>query len=285
MDKVFQIKPEDQDILEHLEVLVNYTKQHLTANPIYKDKLNPKQTLVVAIFAAVNSYTEAIFELCKQGRPEAAIVILRSLIEAFINSNYVLSFPNKNNLWLFAIEDSYYRRSLVQQMQEYYSRYPKRQGILTDEKLEDMKQIVEKELLDYEKNLGVSFKSKGDFDKAWGGLIDRAKKTDKRLAKRQKDNAGGLESTYILVYRYLSEYTHLQMRGINHFWIKTPEGETLILDRNPDNMTHVLVMCYIIYLYFAKRLKQYKIISCPMGKFDKYVDITLLHNETENKKA
>ncbi len=282
MDRIFQIKQEDQEILEHLAELVNYTKQYLTANPIYKDKLKPKQTLVVAIFAAINSYTEAIFELCKQGRPESAMVILRSLIEAYINSNYVLSYPNNNKLWLFAIEDTYYKKSLVEQMQDFYKRYPRKQGkTLTDAKLTEMLKDNEQEFVKYEKDLGLSFASKKDFDRVWTNLLQRAKTTDKRQAKSKKDGSGDLESTYLLVYKMFSEYAHLQMRGINHFWLKTPQGETLILDRNPENMTHVLVTCYIIYLYFAKRLKQYKIINCSLRKFDTYVEISLLHRKTK----
>lgn len=272
-DKTPKLNEYDQNVLNELAEMVNFVKDELVKRTIYKHKLTPKQTLVISMFAAVNSYTEAIFELCKQSRPEAAIVILRSIVEAYINSNFVLGYPNNKLLWIFAIEDSYYRKSFVQLQQEYYTRCPKQRGkILIKKKLKELQLLIEKELQDYSSKLGISFKNKGEFDQAWRNLIDRAQSVDKRLAKRQKDRAGGLESTYLLVYKYFSEYTHLQMRGLQHFWIKTDNGDSLLIDKNPENMSHVLAMTYILYLYFSNRLKQYKLIENSLHKFIVFFD-------------
>ena len=61
-----------------------------------------------------------------------------------------------------------------------------------------------------------------------------------RLLKRQKDKAGAMENLYLLVYKYFSEYTHLQMRGLQHFWIKTPKGDTLLIDKNLEKYYHLI---------------------------------------------
>ena len=271
MDKEAKLSTKDQEILEKMAEMVNFIKGEFTKRPIYKHKLTPKQTLVVTMFAAVNSYTEAIFELCKQSRPEAAIVILRSLIEAWINSNYVLGHPNENLLWVFAIEDSYYRGSLVDQIKDLYKRYPKlRSKWHPRKKLKEMRSITENELNAYKSKLGISFKNKEEFDKAWGRLKSRAQHIDRRLNKKSKGKAGGIEHTYILVYKYFSEYVHLQMRGLQHFWVRGKMGDTLILDKNPSHLTHVLVTTYIMYLYFASRLKQYKLIDSSLSRFGTY---------------
>ena len=76
MHAVPLLKQEGQEILSNFAEMVNFIKDRLTDKPIYKNTLKPKQTLVVVMFAAVNSYTEGIFELCKRSRPEGAIVIL-----------------------------------------------------------------------------------------------------------------------------------------------------------------------------------------------------------------
>lgn len=269
-DLVFKLSDDDQQSLEKLALLINSVKNDFTDREIHLDKLNPKQTLLVAMFSAVNSYVEAIFELCKQGRTEAAIVIMRSLIEAYVNSNYILSYPSNKNLYLFAMEDSYYRRSLVDILNDFFARYPQRdRQELTVEQLKKMRAIPEKELRDYEENLNMHFEKKKDFDRAFGTLLDRAKEVDQRQKKRQKKSAGAIENVYILVYKYFSEYAHLSMRGIQHFWIKDSDGNTLIIDRNPDNIDLVLRTVFIMYLYFADRLKQRGFIKIPLYKFEK----------------
>ena len=101
-----------------------------------------------------------------------------------------------------------------------------------------------------------------------------------RLLKRQKDKAGAMENLYLLVYKYFSEYTHLQMRGLQHFWIKTPKGDTLLIDKNPNNINHVLVSTFLMYLYFANRLKQYKLVDCNFYKY-----ITFFDKEIRSKKT
>ena len=106
----------------------------------------------------------------------------------------------------------------------------------------------------------------------WGTLIYRAQNVDKRLAKKLKDEAGGLENIYLLVYKYFSEYTHLQMRGLQHFWIKTDRGDTLLIDKNSGNIGHILITSYTLYLYFANKLKQYKLIHCSLHKYEEFFD-------------
>lgn len=272
MDKLPKLTPENQKILETLAELVNFTKDELTKNPIYKDKLTLKQLLVINMFTAVNSYTEAIFELCKQSRPDAASVILRSITEAWINSVYILSFPNNKFLYLFAIEDSYYKKALVQLFKEFYKKYPNQRSVLlTESELKKMAKKAEDELKVYETKLGISFKNKEEFDKKWSSLLHRAIETDKRLKKRQKDKAGGMELTHLMVYKYLSEYTHLSIGGLKHFWIEDQSGEEfLILDKNPSGMELVLATTYAFYLYFAGRLKHYGIVTCSFAKYNTF---------------
>lgn len=266
---IFKLSEHDQKKLEAFEIMVNAVKDDFISRPIYRNKLTPKQTLLVTMFAAVNSYTEAIFELCKQGRGEAANVIMRSVTEAFINSNYIFSYPNDKKLHLFAIEDSYYKRSFVCVMNDYFSRYPKQRSASWSRKImKEMEDIPKKELIEYAEKVGISFENKDEFDQAFGSLLSRAKEVDERLHKKQKDKAGGIEKVYILAYKYLSEYAHLSMRGLQNFWQKTKDGDTLVIDKNPDNLTLVLDTSYILYLYFAERLKQYGLIEISLHSFE-----------------
>ncbi len=272
MNELPKLSEENQKILNTLAELINYTKEELVKKTIVKSELSPKQYYVLSAFAAINSYTEAIFELCKQSRPDAAIVILRSISETWINSHYILGSPNNNPLYHYVIEGSYYKVTVVNELQSVYSKYPHlRPSTFPDSILDKMRELPLKELEKYKDSLNISYENKDEFRKVWGSLYDRASRVDKRLKKRQKTKNGGVEHMYTLVYRYLSEYTHLPITGLQHFWVKDTAGEeSLLLDKNPDRIDLVLATAFTFYLYFATRLKQYKILNCSFKTYNKF---------------
>jgi hypothetical protein len=209
--------------------------------------------------------------LCGDRRPDAAIVVLRSIVEGWINSMYILGHPNEGKAYLYAIEDAYYRRGLAIGFENFYKIYPKlRTTSMTRKAVRGIQDQANKDLETFKTKRKISFKNKKAFKKAWGSLLSRAQWIDKRLYKRQKDQAGGFEHTYLLVYKYLSEYTHLSMRGLEHFWKKGSSGDSLILDKNAERIDLVIATTYTIYLHFAKRLRQYKLISGSFAEYDKF---------------
>ncbi|MBI2310768.1 hypothetical protein HYU90_03050 [Candidatus Collierbacteria bacterium] len=271
MDTLPELSVKEKEMLDGIAQLVDFTTNGLMDHPINKNSLSVKQTLLLAMFAPINSYTEAIFELCGKSRPDAANVILRSIVEGWINSIYVLGHPNNKTAYMFAIEDSYYRRGFAIEALCFYKRYPKQQSnIITDEFLMDLLNKSTSELETYRVKQRISFKNKEEFKAKWGTLLSRAQWVDARLRKKQGDRAGGIEHTYLLAYRLLSEYAHLSMRGLEHFRVKGNNEESIILDKNPKGIDLVLATTFTIYLHFAKRLKQYKLVNCSFSKFEKF---------------
>lgn len=267
METMPEMSKQEKDVLDGLRGLVNYTTEHL--KPVDMTKITLKQNLLMAMFAPINQYTEAICELCTSRRPSPANVILRSIVEAWINSLYVLGHPNDKAGYLFAIEDSYYRRGFATEALAFYSRYPK-QMFLPPDFLNDLLEKTEDELKEYKDKKGIYFENKGEFNKKWGSLLSRAQWVDTRNKKRQGDKAGGVENTYLVAYKYLSEYTHLSMRGLEHFIKRDENGESYLIDKNPDGADAVLATTYTIYLHFAQKLKQYGIVDCSFSEYFKF---------------
>ncbi len=278
MGKLTPLSTEDQKMIESLAEFVDDVKNNLCSKTIYINALKPKQFFILSMYAAVNSYTEAIHDLCKLRRPEAAIVILRSITEAWINSVYILSSTNDRALHHYALEGSYNKKSLVQQFREFYEKYPKlRTAVLTDEALMKMEAIAMQELQNYKVKINIDYANKNEFKDVWGDLYKRSVWSDTRLKKRQKDKAGGIEHTYMLVYRYLSDYTHLSVTGLEHFWTKDTHGSRyLTLDKNPEKLDMILATNYSLYLYFAAKLKQYNLIDSSLSKYTNFFDKNIL---------
>ncbi len=272
MHKLPELSEKEKVLLVGLAELVDFTKDRLLDHEIRKNKLNVKQTILLAMFAPINCYTEAVHDLAKASRPDGAKVILRSIVEGWINSMYILGHPNDKAAYLFTIEDSYYRRGIAIDTESFYSRFPgQRSTLIPRSKLRELLVLVDGELETFRKKFGICYKNKKEFKKRWGSLKDRARWVDERLKKKQGNNAGGFEHTYLMVYRYFSEFAHLSMRGLEHFRKKDDQGEEwMILDKNPDSIDMVLATTYTIYLHFAERLKQRKLINGSLTKFQSF---------------
>lgn len=270
------LSEKEVEIIQHLVSAINEVKFELSSKSFDFKKLNPKQIYLITIFGAVNCYTEGILELCKMGRPDPSIPILRSLTEAWINSLYILTNSKNKSLYLYSIEDTYNRKASIQLYREFYKKYPKQKVIFNEQGLSKLEKKLENELKVYETNLGMKFLNKKEFDIAYGKLIDRARIVDNRLKKRKPDNSGSIEHNYLIVYKHLSEFTHLSMRGISNFLKEEDQNKALIMDRNYSDIEQILTTLYLYYLYFANKLKYYKLINNPLKEANSYANKSII---------
>lgn len=258
-----------QDNLKKLEVLAEMinTGSDEFLSEIELDKLSLKQELLYINFAVVNSYSEAIFKLCSDLRPFPANVLLRSIIESFINTAYILTHNSDKRALLFSLDDSYYRKGLGNEIITFLKKYPKFQKEnFNIEIFEQGLNKIDEEIEMYKSKFGLVFSNKKEFERAYPSLIERAKAVDRRIGKPN------FEHTYILVYRYLSEFGHLSMRGLDHFIKRDSGGNHEILASQHSDVDPVISMTYTIYLFFLDQLKKRKLLrkDFPLGKFNKY---------------
>lgn len=237
------------------------------AKEIEITNLSLKQTLLYLNFAAVNNYSEGIYKLCSDLRPFPAIVILRSIVEAYINTGYILTHNSDKRAVLFSMEDSYYRKGLVNEVITFLDKYPKfEKDDFTRKNLKPALEKIDNQIEIYKKRYKLNYANKKDFEKDYHkNLLERAKAADRRI--RRPD----FEHTYIFVYRYFSEFGHLSARGLDHFVIKDQGGNHEVIASQYHEMDHVVSMTYTIYLYFLSELRKRMMLSnnFPFAKFDK----------------
>ena len=267
MDKTIFLSDEDVRSLGCLAEMIDAGAKEFTKK-IKLDNLSLKQELLYFNFIAVNNYSEAVYVLCKDMRPYPAIVVLRSIVEAFINVAYILTHNSDKRALLFSMEDSYYRKGLTTEISVFLTKHPEyEKDRFNREMFKGALEIIEKELEVYNKNLKLKLKNKDDFKKHYHvDLIERAKAVDRKLKKPN------FEYIYILVYRYFSEFGHLSMRGLDHFIIKKADGNHEATASQHTEVRHIIATTYTMYLYFLSALKKRHLLdkNFPLSKFTKY---------------
>lgn len=255
----------NQQLLFELSTLIDAVGDNLLTKKIHIDSLNVKQTILYLTFAAVNSYSESIYVLIRDFRAYPASIIMRSIIEAYINTGYILSHNSDKRAYLYSLEDSYYRLGLLDSVDQYYKKYPnqKQRSSIDVGQLLAAKPAITEELAAYTK-VGLNYNNHKLFSKDYGNLLQRALAVDRRR------KGGNFEHVYIWIYKYFSEFGHLSMRGINHFIKNDNQGNKMVLaGQSEENIEMLIVTLYTIYLYFLTQLVDRDLIekSFPLAKF------------------
>lgn len=263
---VISMSEKDKKLLDFLAEMVNAGTNEITKGDKTTD-LSLKQKLLYINFAAINNYSEGIYKLCADLRPFPAIVILRSIVEAFINTAYILTHNSNKRAILFSMEESYYKKGLINEFLVFLNKYPKfEKDDFTRENLKSGLERIDKQVEFYKKKYKLNYLNRKDFEKDYHiTLLERAKAVDRRIGRPD------LEHTYLLAYRYFSEFGHLSAKGLNHFIVKDPTSNHEIIASRHDEVGHIISMTYTIYLYFLSELKKRKMLSkvFPFIKFDK----------------
>lgn len=266
--KAISLSELDKKRLENLAEMINIGSEEFTKK-LNLDSLSLKQELLYLNFAAVNNYVEAIFKLCLDMRPHSAIVILRSIVEAFINTAYILTHNSDKRAVLFSMEDSYNRNGLANEIIIFLNKHPQfEKDSFNRETFKEGLIKTTEEIEFYKKRFKLNYKNKKDFEKQYHvKLLERAKAVDRRIRKPD------FEHTYILVYRYFSEFGHLSMRGLDHFIKKDViQGNHEIMASQDNEVDHIISTTYTMYLFFLNELKKRKMLNkeFPIKRFNKY---------------
>lgn len=233
------------------------------------------------VFGVVNSYSEAVFNLCKDFRPGPSIVLLRPILEGWINATYFLSHNHENRLRALVMYDSFSKLGLLEEMRIFSKNYPwiTEKTVLCEKNLEAMRKKVEKDIEELKQN-GLNFQSKNEikslsyFDES---ILDRARKADRKHKNPNPQKPlHPFEYQYQVVYRYFSDYSHISLVGTNNFLKKRDDGWDFMASQSNDDVEMVLVTLDVFYLSFLNKLKTLKLISVPnLSKFNKHLNTKL----------
>jgi hypothetical protein len=279
---------EKQDsLIKNFATILIYGNSQLSKAEMHPTKIRPKKYILFCAMAAVQSYSEAILKLMRPDNvyDKASEVLLRSLVETYINLNYIFAPNNNKNAVIFIIESEKDKIDFARKHQKLWEKYPKwKLEFGTIKKSSDWNQFI----LDREEIIQQVAKKYKKAIPPLPGLIDRGIFFDKNYVKKaklshkqavKKLEGKSLEKYYILYYKHFSQLAHLTMPGLEQFMKVDEDGRTWI-DIDGDQLTidRIVPVCFVIYLtiltHFLKQFKlydksafkQYRVILRSLGK-------------------
>ena len=224
--------------------------------------------------AATQSYSEAILRLMNNAGgasvyDKAAEVIYRSLVENYINLNFIYSERVRKRAVIFMAYSIQDKNDFAEKFKKLMLKYPK--WNLEFDRMKNPK--------DWDKFIGENQKMIDNGEKKYKvsipkkipDLCTRAITHDTPLKKINKLNkANSLELYYVHYYKFFSQVSHLTMPGLERFYEIDGTGKrTLDIDGKPDSIGRLISITYTIYLAFLKfTLKKFGIYS--KGEFRKF---------------
>ena len=214
-----------------------------------------KRNFLLLTFGAIHNYAETVYILCKNMRPQAAIVLLRSIFEAYLNMHYLMNVRSNKRLALYVVKDVREHIKIVNSFLSLIKRHPRlenKYGMTTKATLDAMKKKHE--------DIEASMRSLNKIPITLGlkSLEERAREYDRRIGSKARK--GEMEFNYHLLYRQFSSCAHLTPTGLQEFIKDTPEGREFILDQS-EKIEPVVTTTFQLYLNLLKYLDKWKLIS------------------------
>src|SRR5680860_245449 len=209
---------QEKEYLKELKDILKLGKSLFKNSQIGAYSKSYKKNFIFFTFVVIHNYSEAIYILCKNSRPHASYVLLRSIFEAYVNMLYFTNTNSNLPLAKYVILDFKERIKTLNNFKEFIKKYPSWKDKYEITNLSNLDNLISKQ----NKNIEAVKK---------GNKFYRTTKIEKLLRERAKAydqktrNKGELEFNYILIYKYFSLFTHLTPTGIEHF-LKKERGKT-----------------------------------------------------------
>ncbi len=202
-----------------------------------------RKSILFKMFIAIHSYTESIHSLCKKGHSHACFVILKPLCETLIKAKFLFISKNLENTYLYLLEGLkkalYKRKSFIKYYEENphkVNKYYKTINLLIKDDEKYLKKQVKKleiKCFNYEYKKIASIEKKAL-------EVDKYNK-DKNLKSESS------EFIYILIYRKLCDYSHLNDEGLSDFFEYSQNTINVFLSGNPEDIDEILKLTIFLY--------------------------------------
>jgi len=217
---------------------------------------------------AIHNYSEAIYLLCKDARPHAAYVLLRSIFEASTNLEYIKCGDSERKLALFAKKGFIERKKIANGFDQFINKYPKRKkslSILEEKIINKMKQFSEDHIK------GIDGANKLNRDEKYLDIYERSREIDRNAL--DSEEVGNNELYYHLVYRYLSPYAHLNSYGLEMFVDSGTNGRIKFILGKSKDISVIVTQTHLYYFASLIGLFEKKIIDGEIAeKYNKYYE-------------
>jgi hypothetical protein len=230
--------------IENIEVLLDFANQTMSRVPLRYREERLKKIYVYLAFGDIFTKCSALTTLLRESKTIACNVVLRSLVELFINIEYVLADRSNVNLIQFYIEDNNERIRLANKTIDFLIRNPNHVFFGgqedTPKHWEDYILKIQKE----SNKLKVLAKKKSSLKLP--NLKERAMFVDK--VRKTK-----IEWWYIHLYWLFSLDTHGSTRGLEKHLINKDNELYFELEGDIKDIEKVAVTTYMILYCVTER--------------------------------
>lgn len=221
-------------------------------------KLRGARKVFFPMVVAAQSYTEAIYALCREARTPPCLSLLRSLCDNFIKAKFLYCHPYKHRhiIFLDGVEE---KRKQQNQALEFLKKNPE---YLTQIKftIEELSESLSKVKIQERK---TKIKIESYLSETVFGTLEMAKYVDKHNI-RKKRKLSSLEWIYILIFRHLSSATHINFLHFEEFF-KVDENEIVVLlSGNVDDVDDILLLASFLYKEMLAMFL--RVFKCPFIK-------------------
>jgi|GEM_PF-5735307 len=255
---------QEKEILGYLDDILKFGDKIFNDYLFDTDEENYKKKFIAFHFGAIHNYSEAIYILCKNKKPQAATVLLRSIFEGFVNMVYFVNTNSNRKIAKYAIEDAEKRLRVLNELKTFVAKYPKwknKYSMTNENELDRLIIFIKKNIqalkLGNKSHLKTKIETK---------LIEKAKAYDKKIRKD-----GDWELNYILFYKFSSTLAHLSLSGIENF---LQEGGTRFDTGGSRGVQPVLVTVFGFYVAMLNYVRNRNYIpnKIKLTKYNKYIN-------------
>ncbi len=244
MQQQITVTTEQKEALADLDALIAFGNAWITKtadNPRRISGLGDRKKLLLSISIAVHSHVDAISHLLKSGRTHSSEVILRGVLEGYINAAYILSANNDSRAADYIFTETSLKLGNYKKMQAYRKEHPNydtEQGTLSDEDIqrgidetaEALAEIKRK----YPKVKGV-------------GLKDKVAAIDAKFSQRMK-HYRPMEWSYFHTYYILCKSSHVTFDSLFSLFERDGDALSLYIGGNPKRISLLILGAYVFYL-------------------------------------
>lgn len=250
------------NLLRNYQQIISYGNQKMAIVKLERNKVRLKKQILYFMMCAAQSYSESILRLVSPPRiyDKSAEVLMRSLVELFINLNYINSGKGQKNALIFIADSINERIDFANKYQKFMRKYPNWNipfGSIT--KPDDWDKFIQekqKEIVAGEKHFKIKLPKKLPDIRGRAIIFDDNLKSRNKLSRKKS-----LEYYYIAYYKYFSQIAHLTMPGLERFLTESEKGMLLNLDGKPEDLDRVVAVSYQFYFvmlrFFLKQFKAY----------------------------
>lgn len=228
-------------------------------------KVRFKKQLLYLHMGAIHSFSEAILKLIET-RPiydKAAEVLMRSIIELYINISFIYAGRNQQNAFIFLADSIQDKIDFAFKHREFWKKHP--QWKLTFGKTILSYNDWDKFIDDKEKELKIlSKKYKYKIPKKIPDIRRRAIIFDNYLLEiGQMKEYRSMEKNYVLFYKYFSQIAHLTILGLDRFFLTDNKDSLhMIVDGKSEDIERIVIITHHWYIgllkFFSKQFHTYK---------------------------